>query len=256
MSVLKIGDVALAISGSGNYTGVTHDATLSGNGTSASPLGVIGGAGDTSQCMPKSASGDFYPMTGNPSSFATGGPFQPAGSYAYESSLSSYVPVSASGSFAPSGDYAFNSALTGYLKNSASSTWYPYTGNPSGFLTAHQSLTGYVPKSSIRLYKTFVYYLFLLIPMALLVVKVLKILEIRKNFFIPVVVIAVLNAGLMVAILLLGANDAAFVSAVSAAAPLERLGSMPMELIIHFVSYLGVSIYYLIKEIKGQKAQA
>ena len=98
------------------------------------------------------------------------------------------------------------------------------------------------------LYKTFVYYLFLLIPMALLVVKVLKLLEIRKNFFIPVVVIAVLNAGLMVAILLLGANDAAFVSAVSAAAPLERLGSMPMELFIHFFTYFGVSTYYIIVE--------
>ena len=97
-------------------------------------------------------------------------------------------------------------------------------------------------------YKTFVYYLFLLIPMALLVVKVLKILEIRKHFLIPVVVIGVLNAGLMIAILLLGANDTAFVSAVSAAAPLERLGSMPMELFIHFFAYFGVSTYYIIVE--------
>ena len=98
------------------------------------------------------------------------------------------------------------------------------------------------------LYKTFVYYLFLLIPMALLVVKVLKLLEIRKHFLIPVVAIAVLNAGLMIAILLLGGSDAAFVSAVSAAAPLERLGSMPMELFIHFFTYFGVSTYYIIVE--------
>ena len=41
------------------------------------------------------------------------------------------------------------------------------------------------------LYKTFVYYLFLLIPMALLVIKVLKILEFRKHFLIPVIVVAV-----------------------------------------------------------------
>lgn len=74
--------------------------------------------------------------------------FAPAGNYAYQSSLSSYLPKSASANFAPAGDYAYNSSLTGYLKNSASSTWYP-TGNPSGFLTAHQSLTGYVTKSSI-----------------------------------------------------------------------------------------------------------
>lgn len=104
------------------------------------------------------------------------------------------------------------------------------------------------------LYKTFVYYLFLLIPMALLVIKVLKILEIRKNFLIPVIIIAALNVCLLVAIVVLGANDAAFVSAVSAAAPLERLGSMPMELFIHFAAYLGVSVYYLIVEIKNKKA--
>ena len=98
------------------------------------------------------------------------------------------------------------------------------------------------------LYKTFTYYLFLLIPMALLVIKVLKLLEIRKHFLIPVVVVAVLNCALMIAVLLLGANDAAFVSAVSAAAPLERLGSMPMELFIHFFTYFGVSTYYIIVE--------
>ena len=98
------------------------------------------------------------------------------------------------------------------------------------------------------LYKTFTYYLFLLIPMALLVIKVLKLLEIRKHFLIPVVAVAILNCGLMIAVLLLGANDAAFVSAVSAAAPLERLGSMPMELFIHFFTYFGVSTYYIIVE--------
>lgn len=75
--------------------------------------------------------------------------FQPSGNYAYQSSLSSYLPKSASSNFAPTGDYAFNSSLSGKLDNSASSTWYPKTGNPSGFLTAHQSLTGYTPKSAI-----------------------------------------------------------------------------------------------------------
>ena len=84
--------------------------------------------------------------------------------------------------------------------------------------------------------------------MALLVIKVLKLLEIRQNFFMPVVIVAALNVCLMVAIVLLGANDAGFISAVSAAAPLERLGSMPMELFIHFFAYLGVSVYYIIVE--------
>ena len=95
------------------------------------------------------------------------------------------------------------------------------------------------------LYMTFVYYLFLLIPMALLVIKVLKLLDISNKLFVPALVIAVLNIGLFLAVVLLGANNAAFVSAVSAAAPLERLGSMPMELLIHVVTYLGVSVYYI-----------
>ena len=98
------------------------------------------------------------------------------------------------------------------------------------------------------LYKTFVYYLFLLIPMALLVIKTLKILEIGKGYFIPLLVVGILNIGLFASIVVLGMNDSAFISAVSAAAPLERLGSMPMEIMIHFVVYLGVSIYYIIKE--------
>ena len=102
-------------------------------------------------------------------------------------------------------------------------------------------------------YQTFVYFLFLLIPMALLVLKVLGILEVKK-LFIPTVVVAALNVVLFAVIVAIGANDSTFVSAVSAAAPLERLGSMPMELLIHFVSYLGVSIYYVIKEIKNKKS--
>jgi MFS family permease len=97
------------------------------------------------------------------------------------------------------------------------------------------------------LYKTFVYYLFLLIPMGLLVIKTLKILEIGKGYFIPLLIVGILNIGLFASIVVLGMNDSAFISAVSAAAPLERLGSMPMEIMIHFVVYLGVSIYYIIK---------
>lgn len=75
--------------------------------------------------------------------------FAPSGDYAYQSSLSSKLDASASSNFAPSGDYAYNSSLIGKLDNSASSTWYPKTGNPSGFLTAHQSLDGYTQKSAI-----------------------------------------------------------------------------------------------------------
>ena len=109
----------------------------------------------------------------------------------------------------------------------------------------------YVQWSS--LYMTFVYYLFLLIPMALLVIKVLGILD-YKPLFIPTVAVAALAVILFAVTAIIGINDSAFISAVSAAAPLERLGSMPMEILIHFVTYLGVSIYYIIKELKAKKA--
>ena len=60
-----------------------------------------------------------------------------------------YIDWSSSGVFQPSGDYAYNSALSGKLDNSASSTWYPMTGNPSGFLTEHQSLSGYATEAYV-----------------------------------------------------------------------------------------------------------
>ena len=109
----------------------------------------------------------------------------------------------------------------------------------------------YVQWSS--LYMTFVYYLFLLIPMALLVIKVLGILD-YKPLFIPTVVVAALAVILFAVTAIIGINDSAFISAVSAAAPLERLGSMPMEILIHFCAYVGVSVYYIIKEVKAKKA--
>ena len=93
-----------------------------------------------------------------------------------------------------------------------------------------------------------VYYLFLLVPMVILAIKLMRILEVGKNRFLMSLIALIVTTGLMVAILLLGKSDSSFVSAVSAAAPLERLGSMPMELFIHFFAYFGVLLYYVIIE--------
>lgn len=124
--------------------------------------------------LDKSASGEFYPMTGNPSGFLTAhqslaglatetyvdssvsskldtsafasasAGFQPSGNYAYNSSLSAYIPVSASGAFAPSGnyqsagDYAFNSAVSSKLDASASSNF-----------VVNSSMTSWIPYSAL-----------------------------------------------------------------------------------------------------------
>lgn len=45
------------------------------------------------------------------------------------------------------------SSLSSKMDASASSNFYPMTGNPSGFLTAHQSLSGYIPTSESSKYQ-------------------------------------------------------------------------------------------------------
>ena len=149
--ILKLGDVAIGLNGGGEFTGVAHDGTLSGNGLTSSPLGVIGGGGDTSQCLPKSASADFI-LTSQSSQFITStAGCQPSGDYAFNSSLSGYLPASASGDFItstaglqPSGDYAYNSALSSYLPKSESGDF-----APSGDYAYNSALSAYAYESSV-----------------------------------------------------------------------------------------------------------
>ena len=133
---------------------------LSAYATTAYVDGMVSGKLDTTAFN----SGDFYP-TSNPSGFITGvdlgdyattgfvesavsgkldtsafasasAGFAPAGDYAFNSSLSSYLPTSASGAFQPSGDYAFNSAVSSkldasasgnFVMNAAMTSWIPYS---------------------------------------------------------------------------------------------------------------------------------
>ena len=101
--------------------------------------------------------------------------------------------------------------------------------------------------------KTFVFYLFLLIPMALLIYKAAVIFELKLNRFIYAIVVAALNIVLFAVVAILGKSDTSFISAVSPAMPLERLASMPVEILIHFTAQLATSIYYVIREILNKK---
>ena len=98
-------------------------------------------------------------QTGNYIDWSASGDFQPAGDYAYNSSLSAYQEITGMTAYQSAGDYAYNSSLSGKLDNSASSTWYPMEGNPSGFLTEHQSLSGYAPISAISSWSADIQYL-------------------------------------------------------------------------------------------------
>lgn len=158
MSVLKIGDVALTLTGQGNFSGVVTDSSLSGNGMPESPLGVTAGPG-----LPASASGNFYPMTGNPSGFLTGVPDGYATTAYVESSVSGKLDASAfdSSNYTGihiddtmssyySGDSAFMGVRQGvFIPGSSSGDFYP-ASNPSGFLTGVASsyaTTSYVDSS-------------------------------------------------------------------------------------------------------------
>ena len=130
--------------------------------TTAYVDGMVSGKLDTTAFN----SGDFYP-TSNPSGFITGvdlgdyattgfvesavsgkldttafasasAGFAPAGDYAFNSSLSSYLPTSASGAFQPSGDYAFNSSVSSKLDASA-----------SGNFVMDSSMTSWIPYSAL-----------------------------------------------------------------------------------------------------------
>lgn len=140
--------------------------------------------------LDQSASGEFYPMSGNPSGFLTAhqslaglateeyvdsavsgkldstaynsaqfqltadmSAYQLSGDYAFNSSLADYQPVTGMSAYQPSGDYAFNSALSSKLDASASALFQP-SGNyqPSGDYAYNSALTAYQPVSGMTAY--------------------------------------------------------------------------------------------------------
>ena len=103
---------------------------------------------------------------------------------------------------------------------------------------------------------TFLFYLYLLVPMAILVKKGSDVLEIKFNKMIYSWVLLGVSLGLLIAIVLIGRSDTGFVSAVSPCMPLERLASKPLEIIIQSLSYFGLLIFYSIYETKNRKANA
>lgn len=119
----------------------------------------------------------YYPLTSNPSGYLTA--HQDLSDYATTAQLESVsseitgmIPTALTGEYLtkdsadtlyyplntnPSGyltahqsleDYQTTAGMTAYLTTGDSAKFYPMTGNPSGFLTEHQSLTAYLTKDS------------------------------------------------------------------------------------------------------------
>ena len=102
-------------------------------------------------------------------------------------------------------------------------------------------------------YQTVFFYLFLLVPMAILIKKVFDVFELKLNRFIYVIILFAINLVLFIVVAIIGLNDTTFVSSLSPAMPLERLAAKPVEIIIHFASQFGILLAWLIREIKAKK---
>lgn len=103
-----------------------------------------------------------------------------------------------------------------------------------------------------NLYKTFPFYLYLLMPVFLGALEVMTIFGLldKKKLNILTFVSFGLNVVFFAYIAIMGINDTAFISSLSQIMPLERMGSMPMEILIHFLSYIGVGVALLLQNRK------
>ena len=102
--------------------------------------------------------------------------------------------------------------------------------------------------------KTFLFYVYLLVPLYLGVVECLFILKVldRKTLSIMAIVGLGLNVALFAYIAIMGMSDSGFVSSLSQAMPLERMASKPLEILIHVLSYSGVGAAILVQNRKGK----
>lgn len=106
-----------------------------------------------------------------------------------------------------------------------------------------------------NLYKTFPFYIFLLEGLFLGFIEIAHIFELfdAKKIRILIFVGLGLNVALFAYIAIMGINDTAFISSLSPALPLERLASKPLEVLIHFLAYLGVGIALFLQNRKALK---
>ena len=109
-----------------------------------------------------------------------------------------------------------------------------------------------------NLYKTFPFYIYLLMPVFLGVVVLmgpLEILDRKKRFLLGLIALGA-NVVFFAYIALMGINDTAFISSLSQAMPLERMASKPLEILIHFLAYTGVGCAILVLNKKPKEKEA
>lgn len=106
-------------------------------------------------------------------------------------------------------------------------------------------------------YMTFVLYLALLVPFAMLCHIIMYFMDVYKgkefNGIIVSGLIFVLNIVLSIVVMITGTHNPQFISAVSPALPLERLMTFPLDTIVRFIFMFLLSGYYLFYAIRSYK---
>ena len=111
------------------------------------------------------------------------------------------------------------------------------------------------------LYLTFPFYISLLLPMALVLQITLYIFGVYENHLtadiVFVVVFLIVNTILAAAVFYLGSQYTVFISAISPALALERLATMPLDVIVHFglMYILGFYCLYLAIKLKKKRTK-
>ena len=105
-------------------------------------------------------------------------------------------------------------------------------------------------------YLTFPLYILLLVPFLLLVTRFLQILNLisDRRVFVSSIIIGALGIMLTIYTVFVGSMNTGFISALSQVMPLERLASMPIQLILHFAICVAVALVMAIPAIKRLKA--
>ena len=91
--------------------------------------------------------------TGDLTAYQPAGNYQTAGNYLSATDSAKFYPIDNPSGFITGvdlTDYATTAQLDEKLDKSDSGKFYPMTGNPSGFLTAHQSLQGYATEQWVE----------------------------------------------------------------------------------------------------------
>ncbi|MBO6280668.1 MAG: hypothetical protein J6M95_03730 [Bacilli bacterium] len=131
--------------------------------------------------------------------------------------------------------------------------WFMFIGLVFNRLGAFLFIPTYIYLRNLHL--TFTFYLYLLMPLYFGIIKVLNILGIglngKKSIILPIIGLS-FDVLLFLSIVIIGMNNTGMISSVSPTMPIERIASLPLEIILHFVSITSVGVILLVNAIRKQ----